>query len=65
MRGLCRGIDAFLGDKGRDLTAKGREIMFSLFLSDLEVTLVENLEIEMSIEEKRSARGIRTSLTTV
>lgn len=65
MRGLCRGIDTFLGNKGRDLTAKGREIMFSLFLSDLEVTLVENLEIEMGIEEKRSARGIRTSLTTV
>lgn len=49
VRGLCRGIDTFLGDKGRDLTAKRREIMFPLFLSDLKVTLVENLGIEMNI----------------
>lgn len=53
---LGGGVDAFLGDEGGDFFAEGGEVVFALFLADLEFSLLEYLGFTIRSVRIQNAR---------
>lgn len=56
VRPLRGGIDAFLGDEGRDFLPQRSKIVVSLLLADLDFTFLEDLYTEINQDLSNFAR---------